>query len=186
MILLNIQPGDIFAVRTDALFGKLIRLRDRLRSTDGEAEYNHCGIIINSDGTTFESRRRIGRYNLFEMYAGQRVIIARPLAQDFSKKAAVKRLVNKYNGRAYPWYRIFLHAITPTLARYLHHSGVPVCSELAGEYLYLIGVRHSNFWGTTPDMLSDEWRHWREYEIIYDGILPPVSRAKDGNDGSRC
>lgn len=167
-----IQPGDEFAVHTTGLPGKLIRLRDRLRSPDGHAEFNHCGIVTGSDGTTFESRRTIKHYNI-NMYAGRRVIIARANEiSTFAREASIRRIVKRHNGKTYPWWRIGLHAISPTLARWLHYSGVPVCSELVAEYRYLIGTRHDKFYGTTPDMLVDEWRHWREYEIIFDGIWP--------------
>jgi len=166
--MIELRPGDVFAEGTEAFFGKLIRLRDKMRSNDCEATFNHCGVIVDSTGGTFESRRRIQGYNL-KNCVGNHIIIVRPVAQDFSKLAAMRKIIRSYDGKAYPWYRIILHAITPTLARWLHHSGVPVCSELVAEYLYLIGVRHPNFWGTTPDTLADEWRHWREYEIIFDG-----------------
>jgi len=172
MMPLILQPGDVFAVQTPAFFGRLIRIRDKIRSSDYEAIYNHCALIVGDGYQTFESRRRITFYNL-ERYLGRHIIIARPVTKDFVQIAATKKIVMKYDGKAYPWWRIILHAISPAYARWIHGSGVPVCSELVAEYLYLIGIRHQYFWGTTPDILADEWRHWREYDVIFCGVLTP-------------
>jgi len=166
----ELRPGDVFAVDTEKFFAKLITLRNKISASDCNAIYNHNGVIIKEDSTTFESRRKITHYNLDD-YEGKQILIARPIVQGFVAESAIKRL-NQYDGKTYPWWRIIVHAISPTLAKYLTWSGIPVCSELVAMYLNWVGVRHGGFFGTTPDMLADEWEHWREYEIIFNGKWP--------------
>ena len=169
--MIELQRGDVFLTRSDKLFGKLIRIRGRMRSPDGEANYNHAGIIAGEDGASFESRRRIDDYSIYD-FTGQQVLIARTTAQEFATLAAIRRLTGRYHGKVYPWWRIVLHALTPFLARKLHASYIPVCSELVAEFLYLINCRHGECWGTTPDVLEDELKNYRQYTIIFEGILP--------------
>jgi len=168
----ELRCGDEFAVCTDRFFGRLINIRQRLQAADREATYNHCGIIKNAAGDTFESRRRIDNYNLFKMYAGRKIIIMRPNVPQETLAGAIAQLEEKFKGRVYPWWRIVLHILSPALARDISLSGIPVCSELQGFQRFLIGVRHKYYMGSTPDLLVDEARHWREYSLPYEDTCP--------------
>ncbi len=168
---LQVKKGDILFVENHTRIGRFINWGQRLLSSDGKARYNHCGIIRSEDGApqTLEALKRVETHYLVKKYQGTHALIARPLVSMEIKSSIVDRIVNAHYGQKYPWYRFFI-LVVPYLAKYVDH-GASVCSELTAKYLFYIGTRHEYYQGTTPDKLVDEVRHWREYEIIFEGIL---------------
>lgn len=168
--MIPVRLGDVFVVATPGILGKLIRPVQRFWSSDGEASYNHGGVITGEDGSTIEALWRVEESNL-SRYDGCRVLIARPDAPAEYKAAAVQRLRNLHLDQRYPVWRLALHLVPP-LAKYVSAGGrYVVCSELQAKYLWWIGVRHGQYTGATPDLLADEFRQWRKYTIIFEGEL---------------
>jgi len=102
---------------------------------------------------------------------GARLLIARPFVATDVKNAALDSLISQHLGQWYPWWRLGLHILGP-LAKW----GVVerlVCSELVAKYLYMTGVRHNVYRGTSPDTLADELKTWRCYAVVYEGTWPP-------------
>lgn len=166
-----IMPGDVGLVDSEALFSKLIIIRDKFISLDGKAQFGHGFIITGYAGRTFESRRRIAHYNMFDEFPGKRCLIVRPEGSQNKKMKSIGMLEKKYDGLIYPGWRIAVHLIAPWAARHLHASGIPVCTELIAEHEYNLGLI-DEFWGQHPDSCEDRYRHWKGYQIIFDGYLP--------------
>ncbi|MBN1842602.1 MAG: hypothetical protein JW883_10025 [Deltaproteobacteria bacterium] len=167
---IQLDQGDFFAVKSPRAVGLIIRTIEAVWAHDGHADYNHTGIILDQQGTTLEALWKVRRQNLFEAYAGQKVIIARYIGEKFRPvDQAIARIEREYADHWYPIWRIFMHAV-PALAK-INLSGLAVCSELAAKYAWHIGARHSQWPGTNPDTLADEWKHWKTYKVIFEGLL---------------
>lgn len=177
-----IRAGDVFGVKgSGPLFGA-IRTVQYINSRDNESTYGHSAIILDAKGTVLDTRWRVGRTSL-DLYAGQQIIIARPvewISQDGLSSGPInestilttlKAMEVNDTGRWYPVHRLFLHLIPP-VAKFLHIKRFQVCSERTAAYLQAIGARPKPIGGSTPDMLADEWRRWRNYQIIFEGIQP--------------
>lgn len=175
----ELRAGDVFATRNPQGLGAAINVAQKFWSADGESRLGHAGIIQNRYGLTLEARWTITEVDLFEQYAGAEVVIARPIEADFSRvMVALDRLRREHLGQWYPAWRLLLHLVPP-LARKISAGGrFVVCSELVAKFLYKIGVRHKQYMGTNPDTLVDEWRHWKNYTIIFEGTLPAAGGAK--------
>lgn len=109
-------------------------------------------------------------------YAGQRIIIARPLVPDSVEygtgllcKYRALAEVSNHLGQWYPAWRLLLH-LAPPLAKYLSNGRNLVCSELVAKYLTLIGTRSGPYTGINPDTLADMWIAWRNFEVVYEGV----------------
>lgn len=175
---IHIEPGDVFTVKTTGILGGGVDLFQKLNSSDGEGGYRHGGILLNDRGDTFEALLRIGKNNISKR-VGLPVLIARPVGTDINnlpiilakKLSVLDAVIKYYEGSIYPFWRLPLHIIPP-LARQISYKGkFVVCSELVAAFEYQIGARHSQFTGTTPDQLSDEWHRWKNFNIIFEGIL---------------
>ncbi len=168
---LNLRPGDLFGTRNPMALGRAINALQYVWSTDGEATYSHSGIIETESGFTYEALWHIQSGHLAD-YAGKQIIIARfdELSPE-SFRTAMDRLKARHNDQWYPGWRLLFHLFGP-LSKWLSWKGKwVVCSELAAELEYLLGVRHSQFVGTTPDRLADEWRNWHGWSIVGEGTL---------------
>jgi hypothetical protein len=167
-----IRPGDGFVSDNPQGLGKLINPVQRFWSADDASEYGHAGIIQNSLGLTLESLWRVDEKNLFQYYAGAEILVARPnKASEFKKKAVISKLRKEHLGQMYPYWRLALHLIPPLAKNVSANGKFLVCSELVGKYLWQIGHRHSHYLGTNPDTLADEWVHWRNMDIVWEGTL---------------
>jgi hypothetical protein len=173
----ELKAGDVFCTENPGVLGKAINFMQKLTASDDESVYSHAGIVTSMDGKTFEALWTI-RPDHLSNRKGQKVLIARPLFKDlsnnriteFDKKLALTQIIKKYINWVYPVWRLPLH-IVPFMAKYVSaHGRFLVCSELVGLYLYKIGARHEHFTGTSPDDLADEFKHYRNYEVIYEGI----------------
>lgn len=167
---IKLQRGDVFAVNSESLIANAINSVSAFWSTDGESQMNHCGIIVNEQGRTFEAKRRVDEYDLSQ-YIGRRMVIARLLSSETNKKVALMRLYREHQGSTYPFWRIPLHLIPPLARAFSYQGKFLVCSEVVAKYEHMVGNRHKNFAGTRPDTLVDEWRKWRSTEIIFDGVF---------------
>ena len=164
---MKLKAGDCFVVRGDTSLSYLIRVFGNFWSSDGECSFNHAGIIIDPDGSTFESKSRIDHYNV-EQYKGSQILIVRHKKMTFDMFCKGLTSIIHLDGVRYPWWRLGLHLVH--LARFFNRSGIPVCSELVGMFENGAGLRKT-FWGLTPDNLADEWRISKHYEIVYEGVL---------------
>ncbi len=170
MAVLNgmLKPGDYFCVRTDSWIAGAILAVQRIKALDREARYNHAGIVVSADGTTFESLRRIGHYDI-NRYAGCDILVARH--RDMTPNVFLKgyREVKKWDGTVYPAWRLVLHALG--LAKFLHAIDIPVCSELVVEHCRHAGLCDYPGYGWNPDHLADKFRNYRCYDTVYEGAL---------------
>lgn len=152
--------GDCFSVRTGGPLGYGIRFAEWVWSEDGEATYNHSGILKNVYGTTFEAWYTVKERHLKD-HVGKQIILARfETCSHEIRKLAFSMVRARHRGQWYPVWRIPFHLIPP-LAKWISWKGrFLVCSELVAEYLYLCNLRHFQYPGTNPDTLADEWRRW--------------------------
>ena len=165
-----LKPGDIFCTYNPIFFGRCINSIQRFFSYDDNSTYSHSGIILNSDGDTFESKWFTREYNLFDQYEGKEVLITRYTKLNKKKfNNAIEIIKDKYLNQFYPVWRLIFFLIPPT-AKYVNFGKV-ICSELVAHYLHLIGARHPQYYGTDVDRLSDEFNNWRIYKIVYKGKL---------------
>lgn len=162
--------GDLFGTENPAALGIGINIVQKFHSRDNESTYTHSGIIINSEGDTVESLWTVKIQNLYEAYAGKKLVVARymPLTELAWERTWL--MLESHLHKTYPWWRLPLHLIPP-VAKYLSFTGMPVCSELVAKAEYYMGARHKWWTGTNPDTLSDEWHRWKGFEIIFEGVL---------------
>lgn len=170
--MIELRPGDCFVVQTDSRMARLINWGQALWSQDNHAEFNHAGIVVASDGTTFESLSRIGHYYLGQ-YAGSRILIVRYADLTPESFWYAYGTLKRYDGKAYPWWRFPLHLVN--LAKFVHWT-YPVCSELVGRFLNQAGISPGTGWGTTPDYWADLWAELirneaKKVTVVWNGIL---------------
>jgi len=173
----QLHPGDVFCVHGNMpVVSALIRGAEQFWSIDNEACYGHAGIVTSASGATLEALWRV-RPATLEAYMGQNIIVARPLTTGTDPACPITPMakdlaiasVSSHLGRMYPGWRLALHLIPP-LAKYLSTGRYLVCSELTAKYLQLIGSRIGPFAGVNPDTLADEWRRWKNFEVIFEGV----------------
>jgi len=163
-----VNPGDIFVSRNPMFLGRAINTVQKFHSKDKESTYSHSGIIIDERGTTFEALWTNRKQNLFEAYKGKRVLIGRHKDMCPAIAAVGWACVKKYEGKAYAGWRLPLFFI-PFAAKFVN-TGNGVCSELTMKYLKHCRLAPA-YQGWNPDDIADMIRRWKEYEIIYEGIL---------------
>ena len=170
---ITLEPGMVFASSNPQGIGIPIRWMEKWWSKDRDAEYGHTGIIQDVSGKTLEALWSITEGNLFEEYAGSKVIIAKPLCVNDAGliNSRLAELKQSHLGQWYPAWRLPLFMIPPLARRISYKGKWVVCSELTAKYLYAVGARHKAFSGTNPDELVDEWRHWKNFEIVFEGVL---------------
>jgi hypothetical protein len=179
---IDIQAGDYFCVEGRGFAAAGIRAVQRFNSFDNEATYGHSAIIMSGEtGMVLDTRWTVKYTNLSD-YAGQKILIARPnftvapgepprAISESDKRLAIKALALKDFGAIYPVHRIILHLIPP-ISKFLWAGWMKVCSERTAAYLQAIQARPFRVPGTTPDMLADEARHWKNIDVIFEGVLP--------------
>jgi len=164
---MDLRPGDYFVVRTDSLLARLIIAVQNFWAKDGGSCFNHAGIIIDSEGNTFESLKHIDHYHISRYY-GCPIMIVRYKEMTPERCAKGYAKVLEYDGMIYPWWRLPLHLLN--IARFFKAT-FPVCSELVGLHKYYAGVSACDGWGWNPDDLADNWRINKYVDIIYEGQL---------------
>jgi hypothetical protein len=156
------KPGDCFVVNTGSKIASLINWGQKVWSFDHKANMNHAGIIVDSDGGTFESLERIDHYNL-DQYIGMPMLIIRYREMTEEKFKIGYEAILKYDGCVYPFWRFFSHLMG--FARFIHWS-YPVCSELVGLFLNKANLEFNTGWGTSPDYWCDWWNVNKNVDII--------------------
>jgi hypothetical protein len=175
----------------DSYLSKGIDFFETVHAPDNKSKYTHSGILTGEKGQTFEALWKLKEESLFR-YEGKPIVIAVPTyilrellppGAGFVKvpitmadaKRELKTLRNEYEGHWYPAWRIPLHIFGP-LAK-INWTGLAVCSELTAKYLWMIRARFSQWAGTTPDRLADEWHRWEgNFDIVYEGLM--ISRRE--------
>lgn len=166
----KIKPGDGFLTGYGGILQYAINTVQKIRSFDSKAKYSHAGLIVNSDGTTYEARKIIKEYNLAD-YIGDNVLIYRHVCMNDVTFLKFYDLIKKEScNKIYPFYRMIFHLST-SLAK-LAPLNRSVCSETNAKHHYM--CEFMNYWkGVTPDnlhdMVCDQWAdHWK---IIFEGVL---------------
>jgi hypothetical protein len=166
----TLAPGDIFCTANPMMLGRIIMAIERLNSTDNNAEYSHAGIIMGPTATTFEALWTNRRNGLFNSYAGKKVLIGRNLRMTRERYDDGWKAVADFEGEWYAFHRLILNLIPP-LAKLFSSGHCAVCSELAAKFL--VGAGLMEYWkGINPDHMTDMLQHYREWQIIFEGILP--------------
>lgn len=163
------RAGDIFCVGTDNIFGKLIRVWTRIWSFDDKVNHNHSGIIINSNGDTFEALASGIKIGNISKYKNNTLLVARlkntPPGQI---ERAIKITRSKYDGKVYPRWRIPLFFV-PFLAKYISTGIWYVCSEVTAFFIFMLGKWPRKVAGSNPDHIADYIReNTDDFEIITD------------------
>jgi len=166
----QVQTGDFFGSTNPMALGRGINAIQWFWSKDAESIYSHSGIITGEDGTTLEALWTVKSGTLFTDYAGDKVIIARYMDVSPARiRDELRALREQHEGNIYPFWRLGMH-LFPPLAKVTWFDRL-VCSELVAKYLYMIGARHPQYAGTSPDVLADEWHRWKNFEIVFEGEL---------------
>lgn len=168
-----LKQGDLFLTQNPMALGRIIVWMERSKSLDNEAKYSHAGLIVSSNGDTFEALQTIRNASLFKDYRGKGILIARYREMtDDRFRVAYDKLYSKHNGQKYPFYRLFQHLFG--LAKVIHQNHV-VCSELVAKFLNYIcrddNIYDFNHWyGFNPDNLHDIYKRWKNFDIIFEGV----------------
>jgi hypothetical protein len=172
-----VLPGDEFATRNPMALGAVINFVQRAKAADDESAYTHTGIVLAHDGTTLEALWKVKRQNLWEAYRGERVLIVRNLAMTQALFSAGVDAVIPHFGQWYPAHRLMLHLAG--IAKWIHWKRL-VCSELTAKFeagcAAALGEDRAagflrNYYGITPDDLTDRWRMSRHYLTVFEGVL---------------
>jgi hypothetical protein len=166
---LELRPGDTFAVDCKSFMDILINFFQKFFSADNKSEYGHCGVITDTDGDTIESNKTINRYNIWKEYIGKKVLIVRADKMDEARFKTGIKSVEGMIGKIYPLHRFVFFILH--IAKYVSVKNWLVCSELVAKFLCYAEIRHCQYPGTDVDTLVDEWRNYRGYTIIFEGVL---------------
>lgn len=168
---LAFRPGDIVCTRGDNIFSKSIRGVEEVWAKDGEADFNHVLVIIDSDGTTFEALEKIRRQNIYDAYKGCRIKVFRNETMTDAVFKIGFNAIKRHEGNIYPAWRLLL-AIIPPLSRVIGTGENLVCSELVSKFLYKCGI--DNFYpylGKTPDDVHDMCENYKGWNCIFDIVI---------------
>lgn len=176
----KLQFGDIFitgpGIRKEKFYIRLLEIVilfiSRLWAKDREAKGTHAGIILNENGLTQEAtiKGTLSKNNFFEYYKGKYVIIFRyKKITHLIFLKALRELEEEFKGESYPTWKLFFYPMI-LIARFFNF-GRAVCGEVVAYILWKYEVRHKHWSGTFPEMIRDELRDHRDFEIIYEGIL---------------
>ena len=174
-----LNAGDIFLTANPMWMGRLINWVQTFNSKDNQSKYSHAGIILNNQGRTFEALWTNKQQNLFKVYQGKQILIARNNKMQSDRFTFGWNGIKHHEGKLYAGHRLFFFLVCPPLAKYFC-LGFGVCSELTMKFLYRAGLTKA--WkGWTPDDIDDMVHHYREYTIIFEGTCP--KRIKTINEG---
>lgn len=170
MNLPEVKPGDIFCSRNPMALGRAICAVQSFWDRDGEAEYSHAGLILDSAGTSFESLWTVKNGNIYNDYRDGIIIGRHKSMSSRMFNIAFNGVTSQRVGQIYPFYRLLFHLFPPIAKVSL---GRVVCSELVAEFLYACSIM--GFWkGVTPSYLVDIIRRWKWWKIMYEGNLNDI------------
>ena len=166
---LNLKAGDCFLVHSRDWLAKAIDAVESFWDFGNRRLYSHAGVIVNSAGLTLEAiRPRVYSQLFFQAYHGHQVMLVRYTKLTEQKLEVGLGAAYSHYRELYPYWRLPLELLR--IGKFIHWNSV-VCSELVAEYLHYIGAREYLWFGVDPEDLEDEFRHWRDYEIIFEGML---------------
>jgi len=162
---MKLQPGDIFFQTSGTTLDIIINFFQALWSGDKRSIFSHTGIVVNEDGTTFEtSPWRTGYFNL-NSRRGRKTIVA-ILRHTHMRYLQTNLHACYLNGVIYPYWRLPLFALG--LAGIVHWRNM-VCSEIVADLLTNLGLRKSR-WGVSVDKLLDDMMSDPNWEAVYQGF----------------
>ena len=170
-------PGDEFATRNPMALGKVINFVQKVKAVDNESAYSHTGIITDLCGSTLEALWTVSAQNLWEAYAGNKVLIVRNINMTLPTFFAGFAKIREHIGQWYPVPRMLLYVIG--MAKWIHWDRV-VCSELTAKFEegcseYMGPDKASGFmrnhYGVNPDNLVDRWQISRYYQTVFEGVI---------------
>jgi len=169
---MRLERGDIFCTRNPMMLGRAINFVQKVWSKDNKSEYSHSGIIIEGGDLkqcySFEALWTNKIHGFYKAYKGRKVLIGRHKGMNYQTFDAGWEGVKKHKDKWYAGYRLPLFFI-PFLAKYINF-GLGVCSELTMKFLYKAGL--ADTWkGWNPDDVADMVHKWKNYDIIYEGVL---------------
>ena len=168
----ELKPGDIFCTRNPMWLGRAINAAQKFWSADNASEYSHAGIIIDTEGTTFEALWTVKSRNIFRDCADDQILIGRHRLMDHDAFQQGLAAVMDYQGHWYPFHRLFLHLFPPAAKYISAGSRYLVCSELTAKFLYHAGPGLVDFYrGKNPDHIADMIRRWKGWSVVYEGVL---------------
>lgn len=163
---ITLQPGDRFYVHNKGCVPDLINIFQAFKSKDKKSEFSHSGLIIDWNGQSAESRKKINMYHIND-FVGCPIMIVRDNKMTPEKFIEGWAYVRKHLGKTYPVLRLGLFAIG--MADKIHWEH-PVCSEFVSKFDVGAWLRHE-WWGLSPDNLADEARdNPTRYQILFKGI----------------
>jgi len=165
---LDIRPGDIFCTTDPRWIGPITNAVQAFWDPDGKSKYSHSGIIYDENGVTSEALWTI-RKNHLRKYIGKPVIIGRHKDMTGNLFWQAYRQIQSQEGTWYPFHRLFLHMLPP-LAKYIHFTGIPVCSEWASKLLVKSNLME-HWAGITPNYLADMMIMWDDWTVLYEDTL---------------
>jgi len=169
-------PGDEFATKNPMALGAVINFVQAAKSVDNESEYSHTGIILDPFGATLEALWTVESQNLWEAYAGDKILIVRNINMNPDVYAAGVMKIRKHIGQWYPAHRLLFHFLG--LAKWVHWDRI-VCSELTAKFevgcAEFMGPDRTsgfmrNYYGVNPDNLVDRWKLSRYFNIVFEGL----------------
>jgi hypothetical protein len=165
-----LHAGDVFTTSNPMWLGRAICYMERFVDVDNAATYSHAGIITDYKGTTFEALWKNGKQDIFKAYAGKRVLIGRHAKMNLEAFQRGWDGVKHLEGRWYAGHRLLLHLVPP-VAKMFNSGKFAVCSEIVAKFLKDAGF--IDYWaGVNPDYIADMIKRWRDWTIVYEGILP--------------
>jgi hypothetical protein len=167
--MISLLPGDIVCSHFPSAFGWFITEAEK-RDPTGLPEYTHSFIVTGEDGATLDTTLTVHTGNIYADYAGSNMIIGRFANPDPEKIQTALGKVSEDLGKEYPGYRLALDALD--LGAVVAHQS-KVCSERTVYYAHLASdIEDLNWPGWTPAQLAMAIKHWREFQVVYRGILP--------------
>ena len=168
----KLKRGDVFLSSNPMALGKIINAVQAFYARDKKSKYSHAGIILDPDGTTLEAVWTVKNKNLFDNYAGDEILIGRPITLTESDIDRGIKAIEKHKGQLYPFLRLFLFAIPPLVRRLPWYK--LVCSELTCKYLNKAGLKDIVWLGKMPDDIDEIITYHRDFK--------PVFRGKNGDN----
>lgn len=166
---IKLHPGDIFCSKNPMWLGAIINGSQKLWSKDNKSTYSHAGIIYGVAGTTREALWTVQSQNLFEAYAGDKVLIGRHEDMDGEAFEKGARFTQKHYKQWYPFWRLLFHIIPP-VSKYLGFGRL-VCSELVAKFIHGSGVQYMYWRGKNPDDIADMIHKWKGWQTVFEGII---------------
>ena len=169
---MKLRRGDIFCARNPMMLGKAINFVQKIQAKDNQSEYSHSGIIVIGgeleECGTFEALWTNKQQRFYKAYKGKKVLIGRHKDMNLKLFNRGWNGIKKHEGKWYAGHRLLFHLI-PLAPKYLC-LGFGVCSELTMKFLYKAGLAPA--WkGWNPDDVADMIHNYRDYEIIFEGVL---------------